>query len=71
MRILIGAGILAAAVISAGCATGGESDGGQCAAMVAQCRADCDEAFEQNPSSWDYQSCLKSCEPDPGAICNQ
>ena len=28
MRILIGTGILAAAVISAGCATGGESDGG-------------------------------------------
>lgn len=53
----------------AGCAS---TDGGDdCAALEAACRASCERDFEQNPSAWDYQSCLRSCEPDPGAICRR
>lgn len=65
MRGMIGAG-LAAAGLMAGCASDGE---GACAALERSCRAQCDRDFEENPSPWDYRSCLESCRPDPGAIC--
>lgn len=63
--ILLG---LASALLTAACAsTGGDKT--PCASLVEACHAQCDKDFEQNPSSWDYQSCIASCQPDPGAIC--
>lgn len=67
MRGTIWAG-LAAGLLAVGCASGG-SGKGACAELEAACRAQCDREFESRPSSWDYQSCLNSCRPDPGAIC--
>lgn len=60
---------LLAAAAAGACASAGA--GNACPVLRDQCRADCDAAFETNPSAWDYQSCLKSCEPDPGAICEE
>lgn len=60
-----------AALLAAGCASPGEreAESGACRRAEDACRAKCDEAFEDNPSAWNYQSCLSSCEPDPGAVC--
>lgn len=66
--------IVLGSILMAGCASTGPDDGRRqtaCEELQAACDARCEAAFESEPDTWEYRSCLASCEPDPGAICNR